>query len=412
MHQTFSAHRARLLAGLVHRFNDFEVAEDALADALEAAMRHWPKDGTPDDPVAWLLTVARRRGLDRLRRVEAKQERARQSLADAATTARELNPAGVGDVEWQSGLTALGDERLALVFTCCHPALSLSARVALTLQAVCGLTAADVGRVFLMSEAAMAQRLVRAKRRVRDTGITFAVPSEAALPERLNSVLAVIYTMFTNGYVRGGRDDQLVQPALCAEAVRVAKLLAVLMPDEPEVLGLAALLLLQHSRRATRTSPDGDLVTLEHQDRTQWDRDDIEEGLRLLRAAARRTQPGTYQIQAAIAAEHARAPSAEATDWVVIAELYAGLEELDPSPVVALNRAVALAMATTPQAGLELLARITGLERYHPYHVARAELLHRTGDTVSARDAFVRALNLVTNAVEERHLQSRLAALD
>lgn len=406
--RVFSEHHARLLAGLVRGLGDFEVAEDALADSLEIAMRHWPGDGIPDDPVAWLLTVARRRGLDRLRRVEAKEARTRAALSADPTAPRVRAPA----VEWESGLGALGDERLSLLFTCCHPLLGMPARVSLTLQAVGGLTAAEIARLFLVSEAAMAQRLVRTKRKIRDAGIAIAVPPDSALPERLDSVLAVIYTMFTGGYVRGPGDERLLSADVCSEAIRIAKLLAVLMPNEPEVLGLNALLLLQHSRRASRVGPGGDLVTLEDQDRGAWDRRDVDEGLRVLRAAARHRRPGVYQLQGAIAAEHARASTSSETDWATIAELYAALAEMDRSPVVALNHAVALAMATTPQDGLRLLNGLAGLETYHPFHSARAELLRRAGDAPAARVAYERALELVTNPVEERHLRARLATLD
>lgn len=389
----FRAHRARALAALVRALGDFEVAEEALSEAIAAALRAWPATGVPDDPLAWIVTVARRRAIDRIRRAERLEL---QPLVE--------RPAGAERDE----LDRVGDERLALLFTCCHPKLDQPARVALTLQAVGGLTAAQTGRMFLVSEATMAQRLVRAKRKVR--GARFEVPGADELPERLAGVLAVVYLIFTEGYVTTG-GDQLTRPELCAEAIRLGRLLAVLLPDQPEALGLLALMLLQDARRATRTDSAGDLVLLEDQDRGRWDHDRIVEGRRALDRARQRREPGPYQLQAAIAEVHATAERAEDTDWRRIAALYAELGRYAPSPVVELNRAVAVAMVDGPAAGLALLDQIEGLRRYRLYHAARADLLRRQGRAAEAAAAYEQAAELATNPAERRFLQRRLTEL-
>jgi RNA polymerase sigma-70 factor (ECF subfamily) len=368
-------------------------------DAFVVAVERWPVEGVPPNPAGWITTTARRRAIDRLRRESSRHDR-HLAAAHLAAAAEEDPPEEVGPVP---------DDQLRLIFTCCHPALAPTAQVALTLRLVAGLHTADIASAFLVPESTMGQRLFRAKRKIRAASIRLRVPDDAELPDRLPPVLAVVYLVFNAGYTSAGGDD-LVRPDLCAEAIRLARLLAELMPDEPEVLGLLALLLLTEARRPARTGPDGSLVRLADQDRSRWDPDLIREGHDLVRACLRRNRPGPYQLQAAINAVHTDAASAADTDWRQVLRLYDQLLAITPTPVVALNRAVAAAEVHGPVAALDTVERLD-LDDYHPFHVARADLLRRLDRPAEAIAAYEEAIARTTNAAERRFLERQRAAL-
>ena len=404
--RTFREERAIVLATLIRQAGDFQLAEDAVQDAFEAAVTQWRRDGVPANPGAWITTAARRRAIDRLRRDRSVADRA-ERLAELTRLDTQHEEPSMHDE------STIADDRLRLVFTCCHPALEMPARVALTLRALGGLTTGEIARAFLVAEPTMGKRIVRAKRKIADAHIPYRVPADEELPDRVRGVLRVVYLIFNEGYA-ATEGDRLVRGELCDEAIRLGELLARLLPDDAEVWGLLALMLLHDARRAARVDPSGRYAALDAQDRTLWDQDRIRDGLAKLERAVRLRRPGEYQLQAAITALQIQAPSAEATDWAQIAELYGALGALNPSPVIELNRAVAIGLASGPAAGLELLEPLLGeptLERYQPLHAAHAELLSRAGDAAGAAGAYQRAIALTANAVERAELERRLGAL-
>ena len=407
----FREEQGRAVATLIRVLGDFDLAEEAVQDAFITALETWPDRGIPTNPGAWITTTARNRAIDRLRRRRVLAEK--QAILERHAAIEEelaaIDPEAA--IDGPETTSPIVDDRLRLIFTCCHPALALDARVALTLRTLGGLSTPEIARAFLVPEATLAQRLVRAKRKIRAAGIPYRVPDDHALPERLDGVLRVLYLVFNEGY-DASAGDRLIRGELASEAIRLGRVLASLMPDEPEVLGLVALMLLHDARREARTGAHGELVLLEDQDRSRWDRARIDEGQALLDRAMRMRRVGPYQLQAAIAALHDEAATAEETDWLQIAALYRVLGGMAPSPIVELNRAVAIAMADGPAAGLAIIDRLVAdghLDGYPYLHAARADLLRRLDRRSEAVAAYRRALELTANGPERAFLERRLA---
>jgi RNA polymerase sigma-70 factor (ECF subfamily) len=396
--KTFREEHGRVLAALISQLGDFALAEDALQEALVNALERWEAVGVPRSPGAWLLAVAKRRAIDRLRRAASLERNVVALNFDSLVTMLE-------DVEMEE---TIPDDRLKLMFTCCHPALALDAQVGLTLHTIGGLSTQEVARAFLVAVPTMAQRLARARNKIRNAGIPYRVPPVDLLPERMDALLAVIYLIFNEGYIASS-GDTLMRHELCGEAIRMCRVLIDLLPQTAEARGLLALMLLHDSRRKARLTPTGELVLLEKQDRTLWDQTKIQEGIAVLDEALALHDPGPYQVQAAISALHTEASTADGTDWSQIAALYDTLAKMTPSVVVEVHRAVAVAMARGAQEGLQMLLQLEGqADGYYPYHAARADLLRRTNQREAAADAYARTLTLCNNTAERAYLQQRL----
>jgi RNA polymerase sigma-70 factor (ECF subfamily) len=405
--RVFREESGRALATLIGQLHDFDLAEEAVQEAFLTAIEHWPGEGVPNNPGAWITITARRKALDRLRRAKRYTEK-------QAELAREVDLATEDVASIDEDEPVIADDRLRLIFTCCHPALAMEARIALTLRTLGGLTTPEIARAFLLPEPTLAQRLVRAKKKIRDAGIPYRVPPDHLLPERLDAVLRVLYLVFNEGY-SASSGDGLIRRDLCAEAIRLGRVLTELMPDEPEAIGLLALMLLQDSRRASRVDATGALVLLEDQDRSRWDGIEIDEGRSQIERALRMRRPGPYQLQAAIAAVHADAIDSGRTDWPQVVELYDELLRLEPSPIVELNRAVAVSMAFGPERALPILEELTARDALPGYHflpAARADVLRRLGRAVEAAAAYREAVGLAPTATERSFLEGRLRAIE
>ena len=402
----FREDAGRTVATLSRALGDIALAEDALQDAYLAALERWPRDGFPAQPSRWILAAARNRAVDRLRRERVGREKLRRLAA------LEIPAPPAADATEDASVNAVPDDRLGLMFACCHPALGVEARIALTLRTLAGLTVEEIADAFLVPHATMAQRLVRVKRKIRESVIPFDVPAAERLPERLDDVCTVVYLIFNEGYTASA-GDRLVRRELCDEAIRLGGVLASLMPQEPEVMGLLALMLYHDSRREARVTSDGSMITLAEQDRSAWNQTKIAQANDLLARATRHRAPGPYQLQAAIAFAHTKAESPNDVDWAAIAELYGHLERMTPSPIISLNRAVAIGFAQGPAAGLAALDALPqdALSAYHRYYVARADALTRLGRCADARDAYRSALALTQNAAEQTYLRAKLRSL-